>query len=361
MSVISPSIDSAKYWLQKINELPKLSEPFRILNVCGGHERSISEAGLRGVLPDYIELVPGPGCPVCVCASHDLQTAINFANSGKTLIAYGDMLRVPTNKRDSLLKAKADGADVRPVASPLEAINIAKESPDKDHVFFAAGFETSFAPLAGLLNSIEWPDNLSLLLAGKLTWPAVRYLLEDDDSKKLHGLIAPGHVATIMGARQWAFCVNDFYLPTAVSGFMSESLLQSIYWLLTSPNNEVLNAYPEVVTDGGNIIAQEHLENAFDIGEGHWRGLGHLPKSAYKLKSDFEHLDATKKWPALCEQENAEQEMPKGCQCADVVMARISPADCALFRNGCTPSSPQGPCMVSDEGACQIWFSQGQR
>jgi hydrogenase expression/formation protein HypD len=361
MSVIEPSHQSARFWLEKLQALPERDNTFRILNVCGGHERSIAHAGLRSLLPDWIELVPGPGCPVCVCSNEDLNAAIRLARQGKVLVAYGDMLRVPTQRRDSLQAAKADGADIRPVASPLDALDIALSLPDQQVVFFAAGFETSFAPLAAVLTQMPQPDNLYYLTAGKQTWPAVEKLLSEDHAHRLHGLIAPGHVATIMGAEQWRFCADDFKLPTAVCGFTSESLLQGVYWLLTTPEPGLHNAYPEVVNDQGNLRAQQQLLSAFDIVAGHWRGLGEIEQSAYQLAPIFTDRDARKLWPEVLISDELPNTMPKGCRCADVVMARALPSECPLFRQGCTPAAPQGPCMVSEEGACQIWFSQGQR
>jgi hydrogenase expression/formation protein HypD len=217
-------VDKARYWLDAIHEIKPESNIFRIMNVCGGHERSISKAGLRSVLPDTIELIPGPGCPVCVCPEEDIYQAIQLAlHENVILVAFGDMLRVPVNapKKEvrSLEQAKStgadSGADIRPIASPLEAIKIAKTNPDQKVVFFAAGFETTMAPVAAmLLEGI--PDNLYLLLSGRLTWPAVDMLLRSQAESEPAGfdaLIAPGHVAATMGAEEWQFIVDDYHLP----------------------------------------------------------------------------------------------------------------------------------------------------
>ncbi len=359
MSVIHPCNKTARGWLARIAALPERSSPVRILNVCGGHERSIAQAGLRTLLPKWLELVPGPGCPVCVCSNEDLNAAIQLARRGKVVVAYGDMLKVPTGQRDSLMSAKTEGAEVIPIASPLDALNIAQQMPEKDVVFFAAGFETSFAPLAALLTQMALPPNLSFLTAGKQTWPAVERLLAEDSANQLHGLIAPGHVAAIMGAEQWRFCATDFNLPTAICGFTAQSLLQGLYWIVTCREADLHNAYPEVVSSKGNLRAQQQLSEACDLIEGSWRGLGTIEHSAYQLKSTLQHLDARKRWPDVFTEDTRSQ-MPKGCRCADVVMARARPNECKLFKNGCTPETPLGPCMVSEEGACQIWFSQGQ-
>lgn len=354
-------LESAKFWLEKLAELPEPSQPFRILNVCGGHERSIAQAGLRSLLPDWLELVPGPGCPVCVCAQDDLQAAIRLARDGKVLIAYGDMLRVPTTQRDTLLNAKADGATVLPVASPSQALTLAEQYPEQPVVFFAAGFETSFAPLAAVISQMRQPENLFYLCAGKLTWPAVDTLLQGEYPRRLHGLIAPGHVAAIMGAVQWQFCPQVYHLPTAVCGFTPDSLLEGIGWILSTGKAEVHNAYPQVVSPEGNLKAQALLSLVFDVTAGNWRGLGNIDQSTYALKADYRAHDARTQWPEVFNSTDRTDAMPKGCRCADVVTAKALPSECSLFRNGCDPSTPQGPCMVSDEGACQIWYRQRQR
>ncbi|MCG7906693.1 MAG: hydrogenase formation protein HypD, partial [Candidatus Thiodiazotropha taylori] len=222
---------SAKEWLTQLRQLP-LSDRFRIMNVCGGHERSITQAGLRGALPPQIELIPGPGCPVCVCPEEDIYQAIQLAlNEEITLLAFGDMLRVPVNvsKQEprSLDQAHGAGADIRPIASPIEALKLAKLEPNRAFVFFAAGFETTTAPVAALL--VEGiPDNLSILLSGRLTWPAVSMLLESD-TPGFDALVAPGHVATVMGPEEWQFVVDKHQLPAAIAGFTSDSLLAATY------------------------------------------------------------------------------------------------------------------------------------
>src|SRR5210317_909587 len=222
---------SAKQWLDRIHSLP-LDRHVKIMNVCGGHERSITMAGLRSALPQKIELVPGPGCPVCICPEEDVFEAIQLAlHEDITLVAFGDMLRVPVNvpRRDprSLEQAKAAGADIRPIASPSEAVRIARADPDRQVVFFAAGFETTTAPVAAMLAEGA-PANLSVLLSGRLTWPAVAMLL-DSETPGFDCLIAPGHVATIMGSEEWQFVVDQHHLPAAVSGFEPDSLLASFY------------------------------------------------------------------------------------------------------------------------------------
>ena len=210
----------AQEWLERIHGLP-LDATVRVMNVCGGHERSISMAGLRGALPKQVELIPGPGCPVCVCPEEDIYSAIQIAlNEDVILVAFGDMLRVPVNapKKDprSLEQAKAAGADIRPIASPADAVRIARAHPGRRVVFFAAGFETTTAPVAAMADE-GMPDNLLLLMSGRLTWPAVAMLL-DSGSPGFDCLIAPGHVATIMGPEEWQFVVDKHGLPAVPRG-----------------------------------------------------------------------------------------------------------------------------------------------
>ena len=252
--------DSARDWLDRIRALD-LREPVKIMNVCGGHERSIGQAGLRAALPEMIELIPGPGCPVCICPEEAVHEAIRLAlTEPVTLVTFGDMLRVPVNvpKGDirSLDQARAAGGDIRPIASPLDAVRIARSMPDRDVVFFAAGFETTTAPVAAMLAQ-GVPDNLSVLLAGRLTWPAVAMLL-DTGRAAFNALIAPGHVSTVMGPEEWQFVPEQHGIPSAVAGFTSESLLAAIYSVLRQRQEGgcfLDNCYPELVRPGGNATA----------------------------------------------------------------------------------------------------------
>lgn len=358
---------SAKTWLERIHSLP-IKNKLRIMNVCGGHERSITMAGLRGALPKQIELIPGPGCPVCVCPEEDVYQAIQLAlHENIILVAFGDMLRVPVNvpKADSrsLEQAKASGADIRPIASPSEAVRIAREHPDRDVVFFAAGFETTTAPVAAMLAE-GVPHNLALLLSGRLTWPAVAMLL-GSDTPGFDCLIAPGHVSTIMGPEEWEFVVKDFGLPAAVAGFTSESLLAAMYSVLRQHLEQrpfLDNCYPEIVRSGGNTAAQRVMQQTLRVVDANWRGVGVIPSSGYGLAPDYAHLDVRARFPDYTDTARKRAgQMPPGCDCAKVVLGRIYPNECRLYGRACTPRNPIGPCMVSDEGACRIWWSGGVR
>jgi hydrogenase expression/formation protein HypD len=359
--------DKAAHWLQRIHALD-LPPRVRIMNVCGGHERSISMAGLRSALPPNIELIPGPGCPVCICPEEDIFEAIQLAlHEDITLVAFGDMLRVPVNaprsEARSLDEARARGADIRPIASPVEAARIARDDPGRAVVFFAAGFETTTAPTAALL--VEGvPDNLFILLSGRLTWPAVAMLLASG-APGFDALVAPGHVATIMGPEEWAFVVEKHGIPAAVAGFTAESLLAAMYSTLRQLLEDrrfLDNCYTEVVRPGGNRTAQRQLRQALSVSDANWRGIGIIPDSGFSINNTYQAHDARREFPSYADTARKRAgEMPPGCDCAKVVLGRIYPNECRLYGRACTPRHPIGPCMVSDEGACRIWWSSGVR
>jgi hydrogenase expression/formation protein HypD len=358
---------SAQDWLERIRALP-LTGRVRIMNVCGGHERSITMAGLRVALPAAVELIPGPGCPVCICPEEDIYQAIQLAlHQDLILAAFGDMLRVPVNvpkgEVRSLDQAHAAGGDVRPVASPLEVPAIARANPGRQVVFFAAGFETTTAPVASLLVQ-GVPDNLSILLSGRLTWPAVAMLL-DSDTPGFDALVAPGHVATVMGAEEWQFVVDRHRMPTAVAGFSPASLLAAFYSVLRQHLERrpfLDNCYPESVRPAGNPTARAQLAEAMEVTDANWRGIGVIPNSGYRLRGDYRAHDARLSFPDYQAQARRHAgQMPPGCDCARVVLGRLYPDQCRLYGSACTPRQPVGPCMVSDEGACRIWWAGGVR
>ena len=358
---------TARDWLDRIRALD-LPPRIKIMNVCGGHERSITMAGLRSALPDNIELVPGPGCPVCICPEEDVYEAIQIAlHEDVILVAFGDMLRVPVNvpRREarSLEQARAAGADIRAIASPGEAVSIARANPERTVVFFAAGFETTTAPVAAML--VEGaPDNLLVLLSGRLTWPAVAMLLESGQPG-FDALIAPGHVSTIMGPEEWTFVVAEHNIPAAVAGFTPTSLLAAMWSVLRQKiegQRFLDNCYPEVVRPGGNPAARRYLQQAMAVVDANWRGIGTIPASGYALREAYTAHDARRHFPDHADAARKRAgEMPPGCDCASVVLGRIYPNECRLYGVACNPRHPIGPCMVSDEGACRIWWSSGVR
>jgi hydrogenase expression/formation protein HypD len=358
---------TTRQWLDRLRAL-KLPRRFKVMNVCGGHERSIAMTGLRKALPPNIELVPGPGCPVCICPEEIVYQAIQLALSEKViLVAFGDMLRVPVNVRKnevrSLEQARAAGGEILPIASPFEAVRIARENSHRRVVFFAAGFETTTAPVAAMLAE-GIPDNLSVLLAGRRTWPAVAMLL-DSGTPGFDALIGPGHVSTVMGPEEWAFVPEKHGLPTAIAGFTGESLVAALYSVLrqlVEGRCFLDNCYPEVVRSGGNPAARRQLDATMEVVDANWRGIGVIPASGYALRPTFAAHDATQLYPSFNDDMRKRAgEMPPGCDCARVVLGRIYPDQCALYGRACTPRTPIGPCMVSDEGACRIWWSSGVR
>ncbi len=360
-----PMTEAAR-WLDRINAL-KFAAPVRILNVCGGHERSIAQAGLRGVLPPEITLIPGPGCPVCVCPEADILAAIRLAQMpGHILVAFGDMLRVPANVRKGELRSLAEaaraGAAVRAIAAPQEAVRVALANPEKRVIFFVAGFETTAAPVAAMLAE-GIPDNLSLLLSLRRTWPAVAMLL-DGQAPGFEGLIAPGHAA-VMGAEEWRFVVSRYRMPAAVAGFTSAGVLAALHAVLVQildGRPELANAYPQFVRPAGNARARACLGEQFAQYDADWRGIGTIRGSGFLLRPHLAAHDARKLFAgAIADVAERSEKMPPGCDCARVVMGRLSPLECRLFGKACTPRAPIGPCMVSDEGACRIWWAAGAR
>ncbi len=357
----------ADIWLKKLHELD-LQEPVRIMNVCGGHERAISIAGLRTAIPKKIELVPGPGCPVCICPEEDIYEAMQLAlHEDVILVAFGDMLRVPVNapKKEprSLEQARVAGADIRPVASPTEVVRIASANPNRRVIFFAAGFETTTAPVAAMLAE-GVPQNLTVLLSGRLTWPAVAMLL-DSGTPGFAALIAPGHVSTIMGPEEWLFVPEQHGIPAAVAGFRPDTLLAAMYSVLRQlrEGRAILdNCYPEVVRPGGNPLARRQLAEVMQVSNANWRGIGVIPRSGFELRDAYAAHDARKQFPSYADESRKRiGEMPPGCDCASVVLGKRYPNECRLYGLACTPRKPVGPCMVSDEGACRIWWSSGYR
>ena len=356
----------ARAWLERIRALD-LRAPTRIMNVCGGHERAIGMAGLRAALPAAIELIPGPGCPVCVCPEEAVHEAIRIATTEPlTLVTFGDMLRVPVNGPRgairSLEDARAAGADVRPIASPLDAVRIARAAPDRATVFFAAGFETTTAPVAAMLAQ-GVPDNLCVLLAARLTWPAVAMLL-DTGRARFDALIAPGHVATVMGPEEWSFVPMSHGIPAAIAGFTPDSLLAAIYAVLRQRADgrcTLENCYPEAIRPGGNPAARRQLAAVMHVVDAPWRGIGTIRGSGFALRDAYRAHDAEPRYPAPPDARRHAGENPPGCDCASVVLGEIYPDQCRLFGRACRPNTPIGPCMVSDEGACRIWWSNRRR
>jgi len=360
-------VENAKYWLERILSLD-IQQPIRIMNVCGGHERTLNTAGLRSILPNNIEIIPGPGCPVCVCPEEKIYFSLQLAKVPNTIIAsFGDMLRVPANNSKTeyktLEQARSYGSEIYAVASPMEAIEHALKNKNKTLIFFIAGFETTMAPIAAMIDQ-GLPENMKLLLAGRKTWPIV-YQLLDSSAHQLDAMIAPGHVATIMGTKEWQFVCDEFHLPCAIAGFTEISLLQAIYSVCQQKlaNHVHLdNCYADTVTATGNAYAQELFDQHFDISDANWRGIGKVNQSGFQLKQEHDAINAELVYSSLSDISGKYSgKMPAGCDCTKVVLGQKTPTQCKLYGSTCSPGNPIGPCMVSDEGACSIWWSAGKR
>lgn len=331
--------------------------PFKIVHVCGTHEMAITRSGLRSFLPETVDLLEGPGCPVCVTPVSDIDTAIEIARSGAVICTFGDMLRVP-GSRESLDAARAQGFDVRTVLSASDAVELASHE-NREVVFFAVGFETT-APMTAAILLDAPPSNLSVLVSHKQIAPAMAALL-DLPGSRIGGYLAPGHVSTIIGTRPYDTWLGDRRIPTVVGGFEPLDILYALALILRQHRDRaprIENGYPRAVDEAGNPAARHLISKVFEPADARWRGIGTLPESGLTLRSSFRHLDARERFSVELPPEQAE--IP-GCRCPDVLTARCVPSDCPLFATRCTPLSPVGPCMVGSEGACSIWFRYGGR
>ncbi len=345
----------AKKVLKEIEKTAK--HRWHIMEICGGQTHSLVKNGILSVLPENIQMLHGPGCPVCVTPLHLIDKAIYLAEKeGVILCSFGDMLRVPGSEK-SLLEAKAKGADVRVLYSPLEAVQIAKQHPDKEVVFFAVGFETT-AP-ANALSIIHAQKlglkNYSILNSHVLVPPAIRALMEDPEAK-IDAFLAAGHVCSIMGYWQYHSLAEKYKIPIVVTGFEPLDLLQGILAAvkqLEKGEYRVENQYARVVREKGNIPAQEIIARVYEEGYQMWRGIGTIPSSGWHLKKEFEMFDADKKFQINIEKvkENAE------CIAGDIMKGIKKPYQCPHFGKACTPQNPLGAPMVSSEGACAAYYN----
>jgi hydrogenase expression/formation protein HypD len=349
------------YLVQKAAEHIKKLAPshmVRFCHVCGTHEWTVAHYGIRSLLPESLDVISGPGCPVCVTPASDFDAIISLALKGVTVLSFGDVIRVP-GSRLSLQESKAEGGDVRIVYGVGDAVRIARKEPKKEFVFFAIGFETT-APSTALEILNTPPKNLSFLISHKLIPPAMELLLGIGDLQ-IDGFIAPGHVSTIIGMNPYRIFPEAYSMPTVIAGFEPLDVLFSILMLLNQIKRgeaKLQNEYARSVSPEGNIKAQQILKQAFDVGSGHWRGLGRLPNSAFKMKKDFIHYNAREKYDLKIEDS---RDLLPGCLCHLVMIGKIKPPGCSLFMKKCTPISPKGACMVSNEGTCSIWAKQMYR
>jgi hydrogenase expression/formation protein HypD len=355
---------AARVAVRRITELAaggRDGHPFAFMEVCGGHTHTIYRHGIEQLLPDTVELVHGPGCPVCVIPMGRVDDAIALAEQPDVVFtSFGDMMRVP-GSGSSLLEAKARGADVRMVYSPLDALKIAQANPDRRVVFFAVGFETT-APStavtllrardAGITNFSVFSNHVTIV-------PPLKAILDSPDLR-LDGFLGPGHVSTVVGNRPYEFVPRRYGKPLVTTGFEPLDILQALVMLLQQVRDgrcEVENQYNRVVRDEGNPLALELLQQVFTLRPHfEWRGLGFIAQSALALREEFAAFDAER----LFDVPGVRVADPKACQCGEVLKGVIKPWECKVFGTACTPETPIGTCMVSSEGACAAYYTFGR-
>ncbi|WPL16287.1 Hydrogenase expression/formation protein HypD [Thiorhodovibrio winogradskyi] len=342
---------------------------YRLMEFCGGHTHAIFRYGVQDLMPENLRFVHGPGCPVCVLPMARIDQAIAMASQhGVTLCTYGDLMRVPASERQSLLKAKAAGADIRMVYSTQDALAIARaatqQQPAQQVVFFAIGFETTTPPTAVALKTAraEGLRNFSVFCNHVLTPPALRAILSDsaDEVARIDGILGPSHVSTIIGSAAYEFVARDHGLPLVIAGFEPLDVMQSALMLVRQINQgrrDLQNQYSRAVSPEGNTKAQALMRDTLVPRERfEWRGLGWLPESALKIADAYADWDAEQRFPVAVTPGREHE----GCECPKVLRGLMEPTDCKLFGRVCSPENPLGACMVSSEGACAAYWLHGR-
>ncbi|MDD5397782.1 MAG: hydrogenase formation protein HypD [Dehalococcoidia bacterium] len=335
------------------------TRPARLMEFCGGHTVAIMRNGIRQLLPPHIEMLSGPGCPVCVTANRDIDRAIALSQvPGLIITTFGDMLKVP-GSYSSLQQARAAGGDIRIVYSTQDALQAARVNPDRLVVFLGVGFETTAPTVASAVLQAEREkiDNFYILCHLKMTPPAMRALLELGETH-LNGIICPGHVSTIIGTKPYQAYARDYGVACVVAGFEPVDILQAVEMLVQQIEDGIARvdiAYTRGVRPEGNIRAQDLMNDVFDTTDACWRGIGDISKSGLSLKNKYNRYDAARRF---------EVELPPvrehaGCRCGEILRGVIRPVDCGLFGKACTPENPVGPCMVSSEGSCAAYYQYG--
>jgi hydrogenase expression/formation protein HypD len=359
--------EKAQFLLKEIRALvPQIqnardgNDPIYIMEVCGGHTHAIFRYGVETMLPDGIELIHGPGCPVCVLPMGRVDDCVALAHMpGMIFTTFGDAMRVPGSK-ESLLQAKANGADVRMVYSPLDSLRIARENPDRQVVFFALGFETTMpsTALTVLRAKKEGVKNFALFCNHITIIPTIKAILDSPDLQ-LDGFLGPGHVSMVIGNSSYRFIAEHYKKPLVIAGFEPLDILHGIWMVLkqiAEGRTEIENQYNRVVPDGGNTVALDAIGKVFELREFfEWRGLGSIDHSGVRITEEYAEFDAERRFsvPALKIAD------PKSCQCGEVLKGVIKPWDCKVFGRDCTPETPLGALMVSSEGACAAYYQYG--
>lgn len=358
--------DKARGIAELIKKEADPSRMYRFMEFCGGHTHVLSRWGLSEVLPPNVKMIHGPGCPVCVLPVGRIDMAIELALEKKVILCtYADTMRVPASKGRSLFTCRSEGGDVRMVYSPMDALQIARENPDREVVFFAIGFETTTPPTAAALLAAkaQGVENFSIFCSHVLTPAAMEHILatapERSSAPKLDGLVGPAHVSTVIGSAPYEHFAQKWKTPVVVCGFEPLDMLYSILMLVRQTNegrHEVENEFSRAVTREGNVKAIELMSSVFELrDEFEWRGLGRVPHSAVKIRSEYSEFDAEVRFSMkpLSAADN------KACECGAILRGEKEPSDCPLFGKACTPSRPIGACMVSSEGACAAFYQYG--
>jgi len=351
----------ARRLIHQVSELVKrIGRPLKFMEVCGTHTMAIAKTGLRSVLPADLELLSGPGCPVCVTANSDIDTMIALARQpGLTICSFGDMLRVP-GSTSSLLELRAEGKDIQIVYSPLDSLAMAAAETKRQVVFVGVGFETTTPIVAAAIQraAARGLANFSVLALHKRVPPALEVLLNDAELK-LDALILPGHVSTILGVEPYRFISQRWQMPAVITGFEPLDILEGLRELLllvqakdAGQPIDVHNAYRRGASDSGNLAALAAIDEVFCVADAEWRGLGMINGSGYRLRPEFARFDALARFAP--EVEPTREVL--GCLCGDVLRGRITPRGCPHFGRSCLPQSPLGPCMVSSEGSCAAYY-----
>jgi len=344
----------AKKLVKELNNITE--EKMNIMEVCGTHTMSIFRYGIRGVLPHNINLISGPGCPVCVTPQSYIDTALELSKREEVIITtFGDMMRVP-GKKSSLLKSKAEGKDIRIVYSPMDAMKISKENPAKKVVFLSVGFETTtpMTAVTAIEAKKEEIHNLFFLTAHKLVTPVMEALVKDK-KLNLNGFLLPGNVSAIIGSKPYDFLASKYNIPGVIAGFEAIDILQGLVTLvkmIAKKDFKIVNEYKRIVREYGNTNAQNYIEKAFKKADSRWRGIGIIPNSGYEFNEEYESFDAIKHFKIECK----DYDGSPGCRCGEILKGKITPVQCNLFRKSCTPDNPIGSCMVSSEGTCAAYF-----
>ena len=352
----------AEALLHEIGRLCQIiGKPIKLMEVCGGHTHSIFKYGIEEILPDTIELIHGPGCPVCVMPKGRLDDAIAISQNPNVIFTtFGDAMRVP-GSTTTLLQARAQGADIRMVYSPLDSLQIARENPDKEIVFFALGFETTAPSTAFTILQAAFAKihNFSMFSNHVLVIPALEALLDNPDLQ-LDGFIGPGHVSMVIGTEPYQFISQQYHKPIVISGFEPLDIFQSIWMLLqqlVKNRCEVENQYNRIVETQGNKVAIEAINEVFTVRENFdWRGLGEIPNSGLKIRTKYAQFDAELKFTIP----NLKVADHKACKCGEILKGVLKPWECKVFGTACTPETPIGTCMVSSEGACAAYYKYGR-